>query len=474
MSLKGNFVIFALAKQSSYATPVLCGAGHGMIVGPGGESIEGITALIPDDNLEGRVYELEGAASGRVADGSWADMPLVFDTIHRPLAFALGSSPAPSKVLTIDATNNKLDFTEGTTGAAVATITEGVYSLAELAAEIQTQINAAATDNGYTVDYGSTVATRFSIVRSSGSATIDLDWNTGPNASATIGDTLGFDTSADDTGGTTYSGDNNVDPSVYRHVISIASAIEDLYATLVHGFTGDTVREYDSAKANGVTLTMPNSGKWTAEFPWICKDEILDDSGPNKIATLSGITRPGSRRLALFRQTKIRRNAQTGGALSTVSATDAVRQVSSFNIQLVNGLPNDDFTLLYGDTRDNNDRDAKVKVTGAIEYSKTPNDADKLLGKNRTAQKMDVKVTGPAIDATASNPGEALTKYACNMYIPSMQFSVPSPISGSGRIPKTLNFEAQGVETIPTGFPTGYLGPLTIEVVNTDSASPLA
>lgn len=473
MSLKGHFVVFALVKETTYGTPVLAAAGHGMIVGPGGEGIEYKAALIPDDTIEGRVVELEGERGGVTVDGPWNDMPIVFDSIHRPLAFAMGTAGVPLSVITIKAgVNDKIDFTEGVTGAAVATLTAGVYSLAELATEAQTQINAAATDNTYTVDFGSTVANRFSFVRATGTATIAMAWVTGPNNATSAGATLGF--TADDTGGTTYSGDADVAPGAYRHVLKIATAIEALHATLVHGFSGQSVREYISAKTNGFTLNMPNGAKWNCQIPFICFDANFDDSGPNKLATLSGITRPGTRRLALFRQTAIRRNNQSAGALSTIVATDVIRTVSSFNIQLVNNLPTDDFTLLNGDRRDNNDRDGKVKVTGSIEYSKTPDDADMILGKNRTAQKMDCKVAGPVIDAAATNPGDALTQFAMNLFMPSVQFSVSSPIGGAGRVPKTLNYEAQGVETVPTGFPAGYTDPVTIEIVNTDSANPLA
>jgi len=104
--------------------------------------------------------------------------------------------------------NDKLDFTESISGAAVATITAMNYlSGVTLAAEIQTQLNAAATDNTYTVTY-SPVTNLFTIARATGIATFDLDWNTGPNAATTIGGDIGFDTSSDDTGGTSYSSDN--------------------------------------------------------------------------------------------------------------------------------------------------------------------------------------------------------------------------------------------------------------------------
>lgn len=107
--------------------------------------------------------------------------------------------------------NDKLDFTEGSSGAAVATIPAGSYATGSaLATAIETAMNAAASDNTYTVTYA---AGTFTIARNVGVDTIDLDWNTGPNAATTIGEDIGFDTSADDTGATSYPGDNTVDPA---------------------------------------------------------------------------------------------------------------------------------------------------------------------------------------------------------------------------------------------------------------------
>ena len=57
---------------------------------------------------------------------------------------------------------------------------------ADLAAEIQTQMNAVATDNTYTVTYSPTTH-RFTIARATGTASFGLEWSTGANAAASIG-----------------------------------------------------------------------------------------------------------------------------------------------------------------------------------------------------------------------------------------------------------------------------------------------
>lgn len=103
--------------------------------------------------------------------------------------------------------NDKLDIDEGSAGVATATLSVGNYATGALMAiELQTKINLAATDNTYTVTYSSTTF-KFTIARATGSATIGLEWNTGASTATTVGLDIGFDTSADDTGSTTYTSD---------------------------------------------------------------------------------------------------------------------------------------------------------------------------------------------------------------------------------------------------------------------------
>lgn len=99
--------------------------------------------------------------------------------------------------------NDKLDLTEGSAGAQVFTLTPGTYETGNLlAAEIEFQLHEA-IDNVYTVSYSATT-NKFTIARSSGIDTFDLDWSTGSNAATSIGPDIGADMDHDDTGGTSY------------------------------------------------------------------------------------------------------------------------------------------------------------------------------------------------------------------------------------------------------------------------------
>ena len=75
-----------------------------------------------------------------------------------------------------------------------------------LALTIQGSMNALSTDT-YTVEWSKDIG-GFVFTQTAGTGTFELPWNTGASAANTIGTTLGFDTSADDTGDTAYSSDN--------------------------------------------------------------------------------------------------------------------------------------------------------------------------------------------------------------------------------------------------------------------------
>jgi hypothetical protein len=108
---------------------------------------------------------------------------------------------------TISADNNRLNYKEGVSGFRNATIANGYYGTGvELAAAVTTAMNAVAVNNTYLVTYDASTH-KFTIARATGAATVELLWQGGSNPTQSIGESLGFDVSADDTGLTTYVAD---------------------------------------------------------------------------------------------------------------------------------------------------------------------------------------------------------------------------------------------------------------------------
>lgn len=107
--------------------------------------------------------------------------------------------------IVIDASNNKFDFNDGSVRA--ATISNGTYKTPmALAAEIQSKGDALAT-NDLTCSYDNLTG-KFTIAINTG--TLSLLWQTGANTAASIAAAIGFDNAADDTGATSYVGDNTI------------------------------------------------------------------------------------------------------------------------------------------------------------------------------------------------------------------------------------------------------------------------
>lgn len=110
----------------------------------------------------------------------------------------------------IDGTNKYLDLTDDG-GTIAVSVTEKTYKTPiELADALQAALNSV-SDETYTVSFDN-VEGKFTIA-SSTSAVLSLLWNSGANAANSIGETLGFDVSADDTGAQTYTADSEQDYS---------------------------------------------------------------------------------------------------------------------------------------------------------------------------------------------------------------------------------------------------------------------
>jgi len=124
----------------------------------------------------------------------------------------------------IDGQNNMIDFeevlnTSGTSTTLQAEIPEGTYeSVRDLELALEQAMNKASDEEGYSVNYDVSydeAGNFFDIQRTSGTALTELNllWGTGDNTGKSIGDTLGYDVSLDDTGDTSYSSSSGSAPT---------------------------------------------------------------------------------------------------------------------------------------------------------------------------------------------------------------------------------------------------------------------
>ncbi len=168
----------------------------------------------------------------------------------------------------ITASNNKMDFDDGG-GEENVEISVGFFKdPVELGDALAAAMNAATSDV-ITVVYDSATG-KYTIASDGG--TLSLLWNTGSQTASTIGDLLGFDTSADDTGSTSYVGDNPISLSSFQTPVFDSS--DPLVAKANEVFIGDHADNV-CFKAATMTINLTNT---EADVLSVCAESGKDET----------------------------------------------------------------------------------------------------------------------------------------------------------------------------------------------------
>lgn len=124
------------------------------------------------------------------------------------VTFEIGGINFGENLITIDANNKYIDFTDST-GTVAATLVEGPYQtpihLADAIASKMTAASAPSAADAITCTFDSSTG-KFTIA--SDGSVLSLLWNTGTNTANSVGTTIGFLVAADDTAALTYTSDN--------------------------------------------------------------------------------------------------------------------------------------------------------------------------------------------------------------------------------------------------------------------------
>jgi len=179
--------------------------------------------------------------------------------------------------VTIDSTNNKIDFYEDGTNdnTLVAIIAEGNYTVSELEAEIERALEEA-SDNAtvpnsidYTVSYDSSTK-KFTIEGDLTLTELQLLWKTGANAGTSVGPDIGFDASEDDTTGITHSSDREVQWGIFNTLIDLKGYLE---ANDVDGIQRSMTRL--DTHFNNFSTTISDTG--SKEIRLDIKEKVISD-----------------------------------------------------------------------------------------------------------------------------------------------------------------------------------------------------
>jgi len=178
----------------------------------------GVTASVEDTGFGDNSYRLI-----LISDDSGEDNRIAIDTQLADLTLteAQGAGYAQTsdnvvKPFTITDPNKWIDFEEDGEGELTAAIATGNYTADELAAAIEDAMQTASDNEAggeglgvdYDVSYSSTDK-QFTI-SSSELTSLDLLWSSGTKSAENAAEILGFVDSADDTGATSYTSDNDV------------------------------------------------------------------------------------------------------------------------------------------------------------------------------------------------------------------------------------------------------------------------
>ncbi len=246
--------------------------------------------LLPDESLRGVRAELPPIAGRNIGSGKFK-MVLDSQMISEFLLSLLGQvASAEETTITIDATNNKLDFNIGA-GELTATIASATYAIGTahsqagtLCKAIYDAIVAAEAVGTYTVSYSRTTKL-FTITRSAG--TFSILWKTGTNGSdgtgTTIGGTLGYAETSDDTGALTYSSDTAVGYA-FSHAFTVPTSIQPPSYTFFMDY-GISVKKYNRCVVKSLTFTGPVDGLITVDVDFLFETEAAGDIGSPSFPT---------------------------------------------------------------------------------------------------------------------------------------------------------------------------------------------
>ena len=164
--------------------------------------------------------------------------------------------------VTLDSTNKYIDFTENGGAEKTATLKEGTYNSASLAAMIGRSLNDVSGIAGTYVCSHTSVTRKYTI-SVTGLTTFNILWKSGTNGADgtgnTIGSTIGYSEAADDSGALTYTSDTELHDgstdNLYTITISGTDASTKTYSAI------ELAREIEEKiNADTTTTTLFNCG----------------------------------------------------------------------------------------------------------------------------------------------------------------------------------------------------------------------
>ena len=198
--------------------------------------------------------------------------------------------------------------------------------------------------------------------------------------------------------------------------------------------------ELDNFKVSSMTLRGERGGPLEVTAQLIGRD-VAYGTGVNDSSTFASVTIP-SGNLAFFTQGRFRMNAQGGATLATNIAID------SFEITIDNASDQESFradgtnSLVIAEP----DREGTPSVRGSFSLAEYSANTYRAMRDAGTAQKMEILFTGSTLIGATKYP-------EIRIQCPYIQLPEDDPtMSGPGRVPESITFDAFPVSSAPTGM----------------------
>lgn len=240
-------------------------------------------ALLEDEALRGVRANYAPVAGRKIGTGK-INLILDAQSIGEFMYSLMGAvTSTEQSVITIGATNNKIDFNIGA-GELTGTIASASYPIGTahtqagtLCKAIYDAIVAAEAVGTYTVSYSRTTRL-FTITRSAG--TFQILWNTGTNGGAgtgnTIGTTIGYSEAADDTGALSYASDTAIEYA-FSHAFSLGTGVQPPSYTFFFNY-GLDVKVYNRACVKAINFSGPVDNLIGVEVEFLFENETASGS----------------------------------------------------------------------------------------------------------------------------------------------------------------------------------------------------
>lgn len=422
-----NGGLLAFGKEGTYGTAA---ARTNLIcINSDGLAVE--EESIISECLHADFTDIDDMYRGNVSAGGDIEYEMRYEGSELLIENLLGSKVTTEQAAyVIDATNNKIDFTEDGGSELTATLSSSTYILGAssatagtLCAEIKTALEAAGAGT-YTVTYSRTTK-KITIAVATGASAVVFLFGTGTNKLVSPCLDLGF-AATDTVSGASAVAANTIE-SVYKHSFTRSSDTDNLQTGLTMELLMDNnlatakSRLYEGCMLNSMDFSIEAGGKLMTSMNILAEDESLLDT-----ETVSALTYD-KKPIALAKQ----------GVLSYGGSSETA-VVSAFSCTLGMNLKDDRYGI-GSNLRKKPLPNGKMEITGTMSIE--------FEGKTKYDDFRNNTSKAVAITFTSIEKIIGLVPYSITFLFPTTKIMGATPqISDSGLINVEIPFTAGGVD----------------------------